>query len=383
MRIVPVNCITAETVLAKTIYNENGNVLLRKGTTITPSLLDKIKTAEVSTIYIDDGYVTEEIEDVIKPELRHKAVKTIKETFKTIEEDIQKSMDITRKLDRRLKQKIMSKYVEKLKGITDAIIEDILNSHHLLVNMIDIKHLGDYAYEHALNVAILSLITGIELRLSKHELFTLFTGAVLHDIGKVFLDPEIIDLGDDMDEGSELLYKEHALDGYNYVKENKGFSATAKIVILQHHEHMDGTGFPNGTHDEAIHKNARIVAICNTYDKMTSDSKNSPSVPANEAIEYIMGNAGSKFDFDIVSTFVRKINPYPVGTLVDLSNHTSAVVVDTNVDFPLRPIVQVIEVHNKNVIRKDLIDLLTVTDITIKQIRFKDILNQEVQDETS
>lgn len=382
MRIVPVNCITREVVLAKTIYNEGGNVLLRKGTTITESLLDKIKTANVTTIYIDDGYSTEEIEDIIKPELRHKAVKTIKDTFKTIEDDIQKSLEVNRKFDKRLKQRVMSKYVENLKGIADHIIEDILNSHHLLVNITDIKHIGEYTYEHSLNVAILSLVTGIELRMSKHELFTLFTGAILHDVGKVFLDPEILEMGDDIDEGSELLYKDHALDGYNYVKENKGFAATAKIVILQHHEHMDGSGFPHGTHDEAIHKNARIVAICNTYDKMTSDSKNSPAVPANEAIEYIMGSAGSKFDFDIVSTFVRKINPYPVGTLVDLSNHSSAVVVGTNVDFPLRPVVQVLEVKNKAVIRKEQIDLLQIKDITILKIRYKDLLSHEDSDES-
>jgi HD-GYP domain-containing protein (c-di-GMP phosphodiesterase class II) len=377
MRIVPVNCITDETVLAKTIHNASGNILLRKGTTITASLLEKIKAADIHTIYIDDGYSSVEIEDIVKPELRYKAVKTIKETFKNIENDLKKSLTPDKKLRDKLQKKVMSKYVDNLKGIADSIIEDILKSHHLMVNVIDIKHLGEYTYEHSLNVAILSLIVGIELRLNKHELFALFTGAILHDIGKVFLDQEILDVGDGINPEDLAIYETHAEQGYNYLKENKGFAATAKIIILQHHEHVDGTGYPHGTHDESIHKNARIVAICNTYDKMTSDSKNSPAVPANEAIEYIMGNAGTKFDFDIVNTFVHKINPYPIGTLVDLSNHRTAVVVETNVDFPLRPIVQVLEVVNKEVKKRELIDLLHITDITIKRIRFKDILNQE------
>lgn len=382
MRIVPVNTITQETTLAKTIYNANGNVLLRKGTLITTSLLEKIKSADISTIYINDGYCTEEIEDILKPELKYKAVTTIKETFKTIQNDIQKSLQTGVKLHDRLKAKLMHKYVDKLSSITDAVIEDILKSHQLMVNVIDIKHKADYEYEHALNVAVLSLVIGIELRMNKHELYTLFIGAILHDLGKVFIDNSILDLGNKMDTIAYELYKDHPGKGYDYLKNNKGFSATSKIVILQHHEHYDGSGFPSGTSGENIHKNARLVAICNTYDKMTSDSINSPAVPANEAIEYIMGNAGTIFDFDYVNLFVRKINPYPVGTLVDLSNNKAAVVIDTNVDFPLRPIVQVLELFQKKVIKKDIYNLMEVTDITIKKIRYKDINGDKNETDT-
>lgn len=377
MRIVPINCVTEDTILAKTLYNTKGHVLLRRGTTLTHSLLEKIKAADIYTIYIDDGYCNEEIEDIIKPELRHKAVKTIKETFKTIEHDIQKNLSQSPKLRQRLNQKVMSKYVDNLKNMSDAIIEDILKSHHLLVNIIDIKHAGEYTYEHSLNVAILSLVVGIELRMNQHELFTLFTGAILHDIGKVFIDNDILELGDDKDELSQEIYNQHVEKGHAYIRENSGFSATSKIVVLQHHEHVDGTGYPNGTYGPSIHKNAKIVAICNAYDSMTSDFKNSPAVPANEVIEYIMGSAGTEFDFEITNTFVRKINPYPIGTLVDLSNHKTAVVVDTNVDFPLRPIVQVLEVNGKEVNRKENYDLMSVTDVTIMRIRYKDLLNNE------
>jgi len=376
MRIIPVNCITQETTLAKTIYNSNGNILLRNGTTLTTSLLEKVKAAGVTTVYIDDGYSDVEIEDVIKPELRHAAVKTIKETFKTIEQDIASKMDAGLELNKRLKVKVMNKYLESLKGVSDSIIEDILKSHNLLINVIDIKHLGDYAYEHALNVAILSLITGIELRMKKHDLYTLFTGAILHDLGKVFIDQEILEAGDDLSEEQLELYQTHPQQGYNYVKDNKGFSATSKIVILQHHEHYDGTGFPNGTPGDNIHKNARIVAVCNTYDKMVSDAPGSPAIPANEAIEYIMGNAGTKFDFDIANIFVRKINPYPIGTLVDLSSDQTAVVIGTNADYPLRPIVQVLELNNGDVNKTDILDLLTCTDVIIRKIRYVDVKDE-------
>jgi len=377
MRIIPINCVTHETKLAKTIYNDKGNILLRQGTTLTESLLNKVKQSGINTIYIDDGYSDIEIEDVIKPELRFAAVKTIKETFQNIEQDLAKRLNGDQHLHKRLKAKVMGKYVESLKGMSDAIIDDILKSHNMLVNIIDIKHVGEYTYEHSLNVAILSLITGIELRLSRHDLFSLFTGAILHDIGKVFLDKDLLAAGDERTDLQDLAYQTHTEQGYNYLKDNSGFSATSKIVIMQHHEHYDGTGYPHGTSGDAIHKNSRIVSICNTYDKLTSDSDNSPSVAANEAIEYIMGNAGTKFDFDIANVFVRKINPYPIGTLVELSDGKKAVVMDTNLDFPLRPIVQVLELINGNVEKKEMLDLMKVSDVTIIKIRYLDIRNEE------
>lgn len=376
MRIIPVNCINHETTLAKTIHNANGNILLRKGTTLTPSLLDKIKAAGIHTLYIDDGYSNIEIEDVIKPELRRTAVKTIKETFQAIEHELDRKINENTPLFKRLEVKVMDKYLHKIKGVSDAIIEDILKSHNLLINIIDIKHLGEFAYEHAINVAVLSLIIGIELRFTQHELYCLFIGALLHDIGKVFLPDHLLDYNIHMSREERLIYEEHPILGYDYLKDNKGFSATSKIVILQHHEHVDGTGFPNKVYGNNIHKNAKIVAVCDAYDKMVSDTHDSPAVPANEAIEFIMGSAQTQFDFKIVNTFVHKINPYPIGTLVELSNHKTAVVIDINVDFPLRPIVKVVKKIQGQVIRLETINLIERNDLTISKIRFVDVDNE-------
>lgn len=377
MRMVPINSISQDTTLGKTLYNSAGNILLKSGTLLTPSLLKKIKAADIQAVYVDDGYCDAEIEDILKPALKAEAVKTIENTFKSIEKDIKTTLSLNDKLNKRLKSKVMHKYVSNLKNITDAIIDDIINAHHLMVNVIDIKHADTQAYEHALNVAVLSLVLGMEFRMNKHELFTLFTGAILHDIGKLFIDPEILAKGNFRSQDEEEIYRSHPLEGYNYLKENKGFSATSKIVILQHHEHMDGSGFPHGSHDSAIHRNSRIVSIANVYDNMTSFKEDREHIPANEAMEYIMGNAGSIFDFDVVNVFVRKINPYPVGTLVDMSSGKVGVVVDTNIDYPLRPIVQIVEKRNGLVLKKEILDLLKVTHVTIKRIRYKDVEDKD------
>lgn len=377
MRIVPLNCITKEITLAKTIYNSKGNILLRKGVLITPSLIKKIRLAEITTIYIDDGYSNVEIEDILKPEIKHAAIKTIKDTFKAIKNTLGHNANEKPNLQSRLKNKVMNKYLDKLKNISEAVINDIISSHHALVNIVDIKHIGNYTYEHSLSVAVLALVIGIEMRLSRHDLYCLFIGAVLHDLGKVFISKEILEMGDNMTEESLELYKKHSLDGYSYTRENHGLSATSKIVILQHHEHFDGSGYPNGTYGLNIHKFSRIVAICDAYDKMTSDGPNSPALPPNDVIEYLMASAGSKFDFDIVNLFIRKINPYPIGTLITLSNNETAVVINNNINFPMRPIVQVISIVNGKPMKKEVFDLLVRNDITISEIRYKDLNDNE------
>lgn len=377
MRIVPINCIKDGTTLAKNIYNSSGNILLRKGTLLTSSLIQKIKNSDIHTVYIDDGYSEIEIEDIIKPELKNTAVKTIKEAFKTIEGDIKQSLESNGPLNKRLQTKVMSKYLDKLKNISDSIIDDILASHNLLINVIDIKHINDYTYEHSLNVGVLALVLGIELRLSRHDLYCLFIGGMLHDLGKVFIEQSILDKGDTISDAEKRMYQTHAERGYEYIKENHGISATSKIVILQHHEHYDGSGYPLGTSGDNIHRFAKIIAICDTYDRLTSDSPNSPAVSAGEALEYIMGAAGSIFDFDLVNTFCRKVNPYPPGSLVDLSDKRTAVVIDNNVNFPLRPIIQIVALIGGRAVKQQVIDLLKVNDITIDRLRYKDVTESE------
>lgn len=372
MRLVPTNCAKIGATIGKDIYNDKNSILLKKGVELTESLVKKIENNGVFTIYIDDGYSNKEITEVIRPELKHKAVAAIQDTFKSIIKMNKKALaseDLHFKEKLRLKS--MDKYVHTLKSISEKIIEDLTNNHTLMINLVDIKNIDTYTYDHSLNVAVLSAVLGIELKLTKNELYKLFMGALLHDIGKAFISSDIITKTTELTEEEEDILMTHASLGYDYLKESYGLDATSKIIALQHHEKFDGTGYPKHAEGTQIHRFARIVAIANVYDAMTSDSANSRALPPNEVIEYIMANCGTQFDFELASIFVRKIIPFPEGTIVNLSNGKIAIVESVISDFPLRPTLKIFE-KNVKVENFKTIDLMKETNITIISVRYED-----------
>lgn len=369
MRIVPTNCVIGEAYLAKNLYSSTGNTLLKKGTKLTDQLLRRIEENNIFTIYIDDGYSDKEIEDLVRPELRNRAVQALKDTFSFIE----KSNALDKKLDLGLRKnlmiKSMEKYIQNLKAVSEMIIEELSTNHQLMINLVDIKNLDNYTYEHSLSVAVMSLIVGLELKMNHKELSQLFLGALLHDVGKSLLPKELLTKTSAYTPDEIDLIKTHPTLGFEYLKENYSFSTSCKMSVLQHHERFDSTGYPKGLSGFIIHRHAKIIAIVDAYDSMTSDTYQSRALPPNEAIEFIMGSCGSQFDIELATIFTHKIVPYPEGTIVKLSNITYGVVVQVNIDFPMRPKVRILE---KNIPTENMkvIDLMTSTNITILGIQY-------------
>jgi HD-GYP domain-containing protein (c-di-GMP phosphodiesterase class II) len=192
MRLVPIECVREGTYLAKTIYDNDGRVLLREGVLLNDLLIRRIKLIKIFSVYINDEYSDNVIEDVIKPELRQKAVKTIRDTFVSFEKYTLYSSKAnnTNKESDLIKEK--QKYFQSIGNIADSILEELLSNKNVLINVVDIKSLDSYTYQHSVNVAVLSLVLGLQLQLSKFELYSLCLGAMIHDIGKVFVPKEII-----------------------------------------------------------------------------------------------------------------------------------------------------------------------------------------------
>ncbi len=370
MRLVPIGCVVEGTAIAKDIMNSQGTILLKKGVVLNDSLIKRVEDNNILSVYIDDEYSEQEINDIIKPEVRQKTVLAIKETFENIERFNIRARSNEMDLNKRLLVKGMEKYMDNLKQMSKYIVDEMTSNRHILINLVDIKNIDTYTYQHSLNTAILSLILGIELKFRKEELFPLFFGALMHDIGKAFLPSSIVNKRGNYSSEEMEKIKEHPLLGYDYLKEHYGIKSASKVVALQHHEKYDGSGYPRGMSGDHIHRFSRIVAIADCYDAMTSDTPNSIALPPNEAIEYIMGAAGSHFDFEMASIFVRKVIPYPEGTLVNLSNGHIAVVDLVNPNFPMRPRVKILEkgVHLDHL---KVVDLMEETAITILSIQYE------------
>jgi HD-GYP domain-containing protein (c-di-GMP phosphodiesterase class II) len=348
MRLVPIECVRDGCYLGKTLFDENGRTLLREGVKLSTPLIKRIKDIHIYSLYILDEYSEKEIDDIIKPELRQKSISLVRETFNNVERiysNLHNSSLNKNKKNILLKQK--EEYLSSIHGLAEELLENILSNKNIMVNLVDIKSMDAYTYQHCVNVAILSLVLGIGLQLQKHELLDLCIGALLHDIGKVFIPKEILLKEGPLSYSEFEIMKDHPKKGYSYLKTVHNISSFSRMVVLQHHEREDGLGYPDGKKSSKINKLAKIVAVADVYDALTSDRPYRRALCPNEAFEFILGNADSMFDYGIVKAFTKIIVPYPEGTIVKLSNGDICVVEGTPPDYPLRPEVKVIKSDNE------------------------------------
>ena len=365
MRLIPIECIREDSLLAKTIYDNNGIILLNKGSRLSESVKSKLTSLNIYSIYIDDEYSENEIEDIVKPQLRQKSISIIKETFSNIE----RLKDVDNLQSKRMLKLVNRDYFTYIHSIAEELLEDILSSKNVLISLVDIKSMDNQLYQHSVNVAIISLVMGISLKMRKEDLIELCLGALLHDIGKTFISKEIIMKNSEFTKEEEDKYQSHSIKGYEYLKEELSLNESSRRVILEHHERIDGLGYPYKIKVDKIHNFAKIVSIANVYDILTSDSTYIKAIQPSDALEFIMAHVNTLFDFGYVNIFSKIIIVYPAGTIVKLSNGDIGSVIGTPPNYPLRPNVRIIKSSNELIIGKT-IKLLNRISLVIVSVEY-------------
>ncbi|MFT5872916.1 MAG: HD-GYP domain-containing protein (c-di-GMP phosphodiesterase class II) [Clostridium sp.] len=370
MRLVPIEFAKPGDSLAKTIFDNDERILLREGVILTEFFLTRIKRLQIYSIYINDEYSNSVIEDVIKPELRQSAIKAIKETFYSFEKYSLYSNNANFNEKKFAKEK--QAYFESIGSIAKDIIDEIISKKNVMINLVDIKSMDNYTYQHSVNVAVISLVLGVQLQLNQNELYTLCMGALIHDIGKVLIPKDIVLKPGPLTNEEFETIKEHTTKGYNYLKGCLDISAPARIVALQHHEKIDGHGYPDNIKDKSINRFARIVAIADVYDALTSDRPYRKAMSPNDAVEYILSHGDTQFDYEMVKVFSKAVVPYPPGTLVKLSTGDIGVVTDVFPNFALRPEVKIVKIGATTNAKEvgTIVSLVDQLDIVIINVEF-------------
>jgi HD-GYP domain-containing protein (c-di-GMP phosphodiesterase class II) len=367
MRLIPIECVRENSLLGKDIYTSEGRCLLRSGVVLSDVILQKIKEYKIFSLYIIDDYSSAEIEDVIKPELRQKSISIIRETFSDIERIASVHKFEKRSINEYTKQE--KKYFNSINTIAEELLENVLSNKNILISLVDIKSMDNYTYAHCVNVAVISIILGISLNLSKKNLTYLCIGALIHDIGKSFIPREILQKPGRLTPEEFEIIKNHSKYGYNFLNKFFSLSSHIKLIVLQHHERFDGLGYPNGISKQKISYLARIVSIADVYDALTSDRPYKRAMCPSDALEYLMSNAGTLFDHDMLNVFCKIVIPFPQGTIVSLSNGDIGVVEQTIPNFPLRPIVKILKSECPRKIGSK-INLINNLSIVISDIKY-------------
>ena len=321
---IGVDFLREEMVVAKNIYDSDGKVLLAAGVSLRENYIQKLKDKGISEIYIHTEETADVIiEDVIREQNRSHAKKLVKDVMERVQiGDTVEAKEISRMIN--------------------SMIDDLLSDRDIMVNLTDMRAVDDYTFAHSVNVCVLSLLGGIALNYNQIRLRELGIGALLHDIGKVWIPHQILNKPGFLDDGEFNEIKKHAELGYESLKRIPDIPSVSSLVALTHHERFDGSGYPFGKKGQDIHEFSRIVAIADVYDALTSDRVYKKKIMPHHAIEYLTSMGNHLFDYEIVKKFIQYIAIYPVGSMVKISTGERAIVTHVDRNFPTRPRIRIL-----------------------------------------
>ncbi len=302
-------------------------ITVKSGQKLTDLHISAIRTAKIDGAYIDTASSDVRVISSVDQPIRREAVSELHD----IADNFINGINGVQESD-----------IAKLTGTVHDMIINLQLQKDMLVNIAEVQMYDDYTYHHCLSVAIMSIAIGMELGMSGDMLQDIGMAGILHDLGKVAIPTDIINKPGPLTDEEYEVVKQHPVLAAKHLKERDLINDDVYCGIICHHEKLDGSGYPNHLEGEEIHPYAKILAVADVYDALTSNRPYRVPSPPNEAIEYIMGGLDSHFDENAVKAFLRKVAPYPLGSKLKLSNGETAYVIKNYPDQPLRPVVAVI-----------------------------------------
>jgi putative nucleotidyltransferase with HDIG domain len=253
---------------------------------------------------------------------------------------------------------------ELTEGLSRTLVSKMLGDAELCIRLLTISA-GERATAHALNVGVVALLMGRLFGLSETDLLDLGTGALLHDIGKLDLPDRVRYFDDAFTPAEAALYRDHVTHGVSRGR-RMGLEPGALLVIAQHHEQADGSGFPQKLNVDRMTAAARIVALVNRYDNLCNPQVAARALTPHEALSLMFAQGKHKFDATMLNAFIRMMGVYPPGSAVQLTDDRYALVVTVNSSRPLKPRVLV---HDPKVPRDEalILDLETMEGVGIRR----------------
>ncbi len=309
-------------ITAQSIYNPLGASYLTKGMELSPTYIERLEKAGfdgVTVTSLDPKLKLAPPDDIVQEKTRISAIQNVATAFHSVEEN--GTFDPA-----------------PLQGISENILQDIIAQQQNLVQLTDIRLHDTYTFAHSVNVAILSSLLGVLLKLSKEEQLKLTLGGLLHDIGKVTVPYEILTKAGHLSDDEWSVMQGHPEAGRQRLKKMFPNDTLLSTIALQHHEHIDGSGYPNHLKGEQIHRYGRIVAIADVYDALTSVRPYKRAYTPSVAHRLMATCSPGHFDLDLLKLFFDNVAIYPVGTILKTQDGY-AIVKKVEFGYTLTPVV--------------------------------------------
>ncbi|WP_280769016.1 HD-GYP domain-containing protein [Salipaludibacillus daqingensis] len=354
MRLVSTHSLQSGEKIGKPITNDQGQILVQEGVNLTTRMINRLKILNITFIYIEDEE-SEGIEptSTLHDQTKTEAIQDIKQAFGSLGEESSLS-----------KSFILDRLGRNFKKTVKNILMDVRESDETISLLSDTIGHDRYTFYHSLNVAIYSIAMARELKFSEEEQLTVGVGALLHDIGKTEISSKILQKADKLTPEEMTEVKKHPEIGFDILRKCFELSTVSAHCAFQHHERIDGNGYPRGIKGNDIHPYAKIIAIADVFGAVTSNRVYSKAILPHEGMELMFAGAGTQFDLKMIQAFRKTVAIYPVGLTVILNDGRKALVVQQHKLNSERPVVRIIEENNEKVSRPYYVDLnkqLTVT----------------------
>ncbi len=357
MNLVPVDEITDGMVIAQNIYTLDDQLVLPKGTVLDSKSIKRIKNYSIFNVFIDEP---ENIVKTITPSKNESYAEKLLSTneFKKFKKTLEND---AKRLEKALKDSFEKKESLKTEKLTQPVLS-LFENNETGAGVFDMLHnmrkYDDSIYMHSINVAIISSMIARWMRMSDEDIKLITMAGLIHDIGKLILPPGILTKTTPHTKRELDIYKSHTQLGYQLVKD-KTLNTHIKNAVLMHHERTDGSGYPLGIKNEQIDEFAKIIAVADTYDDLTG--KRSYREPASPFIvmEALEKEGFTKYDPDVLITFLRHIAASFLANRVRLSNDLEGEIIYINPDHLSRPIVKCGD---------SFVDLSSLKNVYIKEI---------------
>lgn len=252
---------------------------------------------------------------------------------------------------------------EDAKAVVSELVTTISSNVNTALWLTNLRNQHEATASHCLNVSILALAFARHLGYPLEQLEEVGVGALLHDLGIARVPGPVLNKPGNLTEEEFEVVKKHPRDGFHVLKLTRAISEGALDIVLHHHERVNGAGYPDGLKDEQIREPVRVVAIADMYDSMTSERVYRKAMTPQDALTAMHKRAETDFGKRLMEEFIKCVGIYPIGSLVVLNTGALGVVVSSNPDARLKPLILLVrDEQGKDVQPRKLVNLATLAD---------------------
>lgn len=337
MRLISIDVLKEGMVLGRTIWNEAGHPLLKKGVVINERIILRLQQLHTHYLYIDDEISKGiEVEDTVPALVRNRAISTIKDSFQSLNG-----------LNTASASYVLDQKSKEIVSIVDELLMAVTGSNEILTVLADAYLFDEYLYQHSFQVTLYSIAIAKELGHSAEDLRLIGIGALLHDIGKVRVPKGIITKPGRLTHDEFEAMKMHTRYGFDVLRNLHSISLLVAHCAFQHHERIDGSGYPRGLVDFEIHPFAKIIGVADVFDAVTTNRVYREKMLPSQGLAIVEAGAGTIYDSRIVNALKKAVVHYPNGAILKLSDGRRGIVSKQDAVNPIVPWIRIFEENDE------------------------------------